>query len=28
MHRACAEALKSVQNGGGPFSTVIVQIDN
>ncbi len=28
MHLACAEALKSVQNGGGPFSTVIVQIDD
>jgi tRNA(Arg) A34 adenosine deaminase TadA len=28
MHLACAEALKSVQNGGGPFATVIVQIDD
>ncbi|HEY9685267.1 MAG TPA: nucleoside deaminase [Oculatellaceae cyanobacterium] len=28
MHMACDEALKSVQHGGGPFSTVIVQIDN
>ena len=28
MRLACAEALKSVQNGGGPFSTVIVQIDD
>lgn len=28
MKLACAEALKSVQNGGGPFSTVIVQIDD
>ena len=28
MSRACAEALRSVKNGGGPFSTVIVQIDN
>jgi guanine deaminase len=28
MEMACAEALKSVQHGGGPFSTVIVQIDN
>lgn len=28
MHLACAEALKSVQNGGGPFSSVIVQIDD
>lgn len=28
MRLACAEALKSVQNGGGPFSSVIVQIDN
>jgi len=28
MHMACAEALNSVQHGGGPFSTVIVQIDN
>lgn len=28
MKLACAEALKSVQKGGGPFSTVIVQIDD
>jgi guanine deaminase len=28
MHLACAEALASVQHGGGPFSTVIVQIDD
>jgi guanine deaminase len=28
MHRACEEALKSVQMGGGPFATVIVQIDD
>jgi guanine deaminase len=28
MKLACAEALKSVQNGGGPFATVIVQIDD
>lgn len=28
MRLACAEALKSVQKGGGPFSTVIVQIDD
>jgi tRNA(Arg) A34 adenosine deaminase TadA len=28
MRLACAEALKSVQMGGGPFSTVIVQIDD
>jgi tRNA(Arg) A34 adenosine deaminase TadA len=28
MHLACDEALKSVQKGGGPFSTVIVQIDD
>jgi tRNA(Arg) A34 adenosine deaminase TadA len=28
MHLACAEALKSVQTGGGPFATVIVQIDD
>lgn len=27
MKLACAEALASVQSGGGPFSTVIVQID-
>jgi len=28
MHMACQEALISVQKGGGPFSTVIVQIDD
>ncbi|MDX2107531.1 MAG: nucleoside deaminase [Candidatus Melainabacteria bacterium] len=28
MRLACEHALKSVQNGGGPFSTVIVQIDD
>lgn len=28
MHMACDEALKSVQKGGGPFATVIVQIDD
>lgn len=28
MQLACAEALKSVQTGGGPFSSVIVQIDD
>lgn len=28
MRLACDEALKSVQKGGGPFSTVIVQIDD
>jgi guanine deaminase len=28
MHLACAEALKSVQTGGGPFGTIIVQIDD
>ncbi len=28
MKLACAEALKSVQTGGGPFSSVIVQIDD
>lgn len=28
MELACAEALKSVQSGGGPFSTVIVQVEN
>jgi len=28
MVLACAEALKSVQKGGGPFSTVIVQVDD
>jgi guanine deaminase len=28
MHMACENALKSVQHGGGPFATVIVQIDN
>lgn len=28
MKLACDEALKGVQNGGGPFSTVIVQIDD
>lgn len=28
MKLACAEALKGVQMGGGPFSTVIVQIDD
>ena len=28
MHLACDEAFKSVMNGGGPFSTVIVQIDD
>lgn len=28
MELACANALKSVQTGGGPFSTVIVQIDD
>lgn len=28
MRLACAEALKGVQMGGGPFATVIVQIDD
>ena len=28
MKMACEEALKSVQNGGGPFGAVIVQIDD
>ena len=28
MKLACSEALASVQSGGGPFSTVIVQIDD
>lgn len=28
MHMACDAALKSVQMGGGPFATVIVQIDD
>ncbi|MFX9649755.1 hypothetical protein ABTO89_19145, partial [Acinetobacter baumannii] len=28
MSRACAEACRSVQNGGGPFSTVNVQVDD
>lgn len=28
MKLACAEALKGVQMGGGPFATVIVQIDD
>ena len=28
MELACSEALKSVQAGGGPFSSVIVQIDD
>ena len=28
IERACDEALRSVQHGGGPFGTVVVQIDN
>jgi len=28
MKLACSEALKSVQTGGGPFATIIVQIEN
>lgn len=28
MEKACDEALKSVQSGGGPFATCLVQIDD
>lgn len=28
MEKACDEALKSVQQGGGPFATCLVQIDD